>query len=338
MSGLKFRILCLASALTLPIAHSAWAVQRTFVSAGSGSDANPCSRTAPCRNFAAAIGATDPGGEVVVLDSGGYGAVAIGRGVSLISPPGVHAGITGFSGAAIAVAVPGGETVVLRGLTLNAQGATSGIDFTAGVTLHVENCVVNGFSRGLSVDRTATNDLPLVYVNDTIFRNGSLVSNSSAMFFNTTGSGSLIRVSIDGVRSESNYAGLWVANNTDAAVSRSVFSGNSYGLVSEASTAMFASLYADHCVLSHNTYGGYAGDGDFSGGNAGIVVTNSQVVNNTAEGFVASTHGACALSFTIVEGHSLALFSAGGVFYTGGSNSFVFNANDGSFTGTIAQK
>src|SRR5436309_1820563 len=28
--------------------------QRTFVSAGSGNDVNPCTRTAPCRNFQAA--------------------------------------------------------------------------------------------------------------------------------------------------------------------------------------------------------------------------------------------------------------------------------------------
>jgi hypothetical protein len=51
-------------------------IQRTFVST-SGSDANPCTATAPCRNFAAALALTSPGGEVVAVTSGGYGPVTI---------------------------------------------------------------------------------------------------------------------------------------------------------------------------------------------------------------------------------------------------------------------
>src|SRR5437870_11556491 len=83
-------------------AHKAAALaQRTFVSAATGNDANPCTRTAPCRNFAAAIAQTASGGEVVVLDSGGYGTVTINQAVSLIAPSGVYAGITVFSGAGI---------------------------------------------------------------------------------------------------------------------------------------------------------------------------------------------------------------------------------------------
>ena len=52
---------------------------RTWVS-GVGDDANPCSRTAPCKTFAGAISKTAAGGEINVLDPGGFGGVTA-RGV-----------------------------------------------------------------------------------------------------------------------------------------------------------------------------------------------------------------------------------------------------------------
>ena len=45
---------------------------RTWVS-GVGDDANPCSRTAPCKTFAGAISKTATGGEIDALDPGGFG-------------------------------------------------------------------------------------------------------------------------------------------------------------------------------------------------------------------------------------------------------------------------
>ncbi len=83
--------------LVLVVAASANAAQRTFVST-AGFDTNDCSLTAPCRGFAKALTVTDVGGEIVVLDSGGYGAVAIGQPVSIIAPSGVYAGISVFAG------------------------------------------------------------------------------------------------------------------------------------------------------------------------------------------------------------------------------------------------
>ena len=49
---------------------------RTWVS-GVGDDANPCSRTAPCKTFAGAISKTATNGEINAIDSGGFGAVTI---------------------------------------------------------------------------------------------------------------------------------------------------------------------------------------------------------------------------------------------------------------------
>src|SRR6266568_4863825 len=105
--------------------HRATALaQRTFVSAAGGNDANPCTLTLPCRNFQAAIAQTASGGEVIVLDSGGYGTVTISQAVSLIAPPGVYAGISVFSGAGITVSAGASDVVVIRGLTLNGLGGS----------------------------------------------------------------------------------------------------------------------------------------------------------------------------------------------------------------------
>src|SRR5260221_13453148 len=55
---------------------------RTWVS-GVGDDANPCSRTAPCKTFAGAISKTAAGGEIDALDPGGFGAVTITKAITL---------------------------------------------------------------------------------------------------------------------------------------------------------------------------------------------------------------------------------------------------------------
>jgi len=55
---------------------------RTWVS-GVGDDANPCSRTAPCKTFAGAISKTAEGGEINALDPGGYGAVTITKSITI---------------------------------------------------------------------------------------------------------------------------------------------------------------------------------------------------------------------------------------------------------------
>ena len=67
--------------------------QRTFV-ASTGNDLNSCILTAPCRGFAHAITQTNLGGEVIVLDSAGYGPVTITQSVSIIAPAGVYAGVS----------------------------------------------------------------------------------------------------------------------------------------------------------------------------------------------------------------------------------------------------
>ncbi len=123
---------------------------RVFVSARSGSDANTCDNIlAPCQTFAGAVTKLNPGGEAIVLDSGGYGPVTITQALTIEAPAGVTAFIHASSGDAITVNAGASDSVVLRGLVLNG-GPGNGITVNQARSLAVENCAVSGFAdRGI---------------------------------------------------------------------------------------------------------------------------------------------------------------------------------------------
>src|SRR5512146_553511 len=62
--------------------HAQAQATRTWIS-GVGDDANPCSRTAPCKTFAGAISKTAVHGEINCLDPGGFGAVTITKSITI---------------------------------------------------------------------------------------------------------------------------------------------------------------------------------------------------------------------------------------------------------------
>ncbi|GGD70210.1 membrane protein [Emticicia aquatilis] len=128
---------------------------RTWVS-GVGDDANPCSRTAPCKTFAGAISKTAAGGEISVLDPGGYGAVTITKAIT-INGDGTLAGILSAGTNGINVNAGVNDIVVIRNISIN--GTTSGLNgirFLAGGQLHIENCSISGFTtKGIDVAKTA---------------------------------------------------------------------------------------------------------------------------------------------------------------------------------------
>jgi hypothetical protein len=121
---------------------------RTWVS-GTGDDANPCSRTAPCLTLAGAAGKTAAGGEIDVLDPASVGPLTITRALT-VDGRGM-AGVTASAGG-ITVAAGPGDVVVLRGLAVRAtQSGTSGVRFVSGKALHLEDVHVQGFT-GHGVD------------------------------------------------------------------------------------------------------------------------------------------------------------------------------------------
>ncbi len=146
---------------------------RTWVS-GVGDDANPCSRTAPCKTFAGAISKTAAGGEIDALDPGGYGGVTITKAITIDGGGGQVASIlvSGTNGINVQAGV--NDVVTLRNLRINGvegtpSGGLNGIRYLSGGALHVENCYIFGFTGdGINV---ATSSVAALFVTDTFLTN-----------------------------------------------------------------------------------------------------------------------------------------------------------------------
>src|ERR1700742_40193 len=124
------RIVCslFCAALVAGFSSGAFAqATRTWVS-GVGDDVNPCSRTAPCKTFAGAISKTASGGEISVLDPGGFGAVTITKSITL-DGDGTLAGILAATVNGIIVNAGVNDVVVIRSISINGtSGANIGLN------------------------------------------------------------------------------------------------------------------------------------------------------------------------------------------------------------------
>lgn len=235
------------------LAHAT--AQRAFV-ATTGADANTafnCSLVNPCRGFAAAVGVTNVNGEVVALDSGGYGPVTITKSVSIIAPAGIYAGISVLSGDGVTVNAPA-ATVLLRGISISGQGGSTGISVQAAGRLRIENCVISGMaSDGIHLTAAGAEMIVL----DTIVRdNGGTGIGVAA---------DLPSISLNQVRSEHNTGdGFHIAPI-----------GGSLGVVATVVDSVF-------------TYNGANGIGanDVSGATTTITVERSVMASNGLDGFV----------------------------------------------------
>jgi hypothetical protein len=240
--------------------------QRTFVS-GLGSDANPCSRTSPCRTFGQAISQTNAGGEVIVLDSAGYGPFTVSTSVSIIAPPGVYAGISVFSGDGIDVNASGPDVVILRGLTINSQGGSSGITFTSGKALHVENCEVNGF-QGPGIVSSSTGSL---FITDSILR-----GNADGIAVNGSSNSG---VSIDHVRLEGNTGFGLLVDTGKVSLADSVISGSNTNLQA-VSNGTVTDVNVENCVVANSSTGVAIFVNALGGGSTTLRLSNSTVTDN----------------------------------------------------------
>ena len=264
MKTLRLTLTCIL--LTFIAALPAMAGPRTFVS-GLGNDANPGTREQPKRTFASALSVTDPGGEIVALDSAGFASTAltINKSVSIIAPPGVYAGVRVASGNGIAVNAGASDKVILRGLSINGTG-TYGINFSSGAALHVESCVINGFySGGGGTGGIYSNSTGKLFVNDTIIRGGD-----SGIIVNQG------QVSLDQVRMEDNIVGLNAyAGKTSAR--NSVASGNGYGFVAQGGGSTEVNI--ENCLAANNISAGVFID-------LGTVRVSNCTVTDNARGLV----------------------------------------------------
>ncbi len=258
------------------------AAQRTFV-ASFGSPTNVafnCSITKPCRAFSEAIGVTNPKGEVVVLDSAGYGPVTITQSVSIIAPPGIYAGISVFSGNdGVTVNAGASDIVVLRGLSINGQGGNRGIFFQAGARLRVENCVISGMGMAGILHSAPSGELIVL---ETIVRDN-------------TGSGIVVvgdvpSAVLDHVRSEHNGGdGLTVAPTAGSlgvlvTAVDSVFAHNEgKGIGGDTVSGSTLTMLVERSVMSYNGQDGFVVVGE-NGATAAATLTRNAINDNGGNG------------------------------------------------------
>jgi hypothetical protein len=268
---------------------------RTWVS-GVGDDANPCSRTAPCKTFAGAISKTAVNGEINCLDPGGFGSVTITKSITIdchgIFGSILHAGTNGIN-------IPfdsftdARKTVNIR--NLNLQGFDIGLigvrilGAGAGSSVNIEDCLINGNFGGAAsgiLDQRGAGQLTVL---------NTTVKNMGGNGISMAGA-SLIKVTLSNVRVLNSNFGVVAGNGAAVMVSRSVVSNSAtVGLFA----APGAQINVDSSVVSHNTLGVQASGGtirlsnnDFSFNVTGVSGTvnsfsNNRFSNNGAGGTIA---------------------------------------------------
>jgi hypothetical protein len=212
------------------LAGPAFAAQRAFVST-SGVNNPACSLLAPCRDFASAVTAVNPGGEVIALDSGGFGPVTITKSVTIAAAPGVYAGISVLSG--IGVEINGaGIGVVLRGLSITGLGGQFGVRLVQGASLTVENCEI----AGLMTSSIFVSGNAKVTVKNVVLRGGA----------GGFGADGAITAVLDEVQAyDSSFVGIAATNGAKVNVRNSIIARNTTGV-----EANVAELVVSHSIVT----------------------------------------------------------------------------------------
>lgn len=282
---------------------------RTWV-AGLGSDANPCSLTAPCKTIAGAYNKTLAGGQINLLDANSVGALTISKSITIDASES-FAGVLAVGGFnAIVVNTAATDVVVLRGLAIdgNLKTGLSGIRFMQGGELHVENCTIQNFSgKGITFEPTLANSR--LFVKDSILRNNTGAGISIQPGVNPASA----FVSIDHTRMDSNQNGLTAFDKTVVTVSDSLASGNTAnGFLATASAVASTEINLERCVSTLNGSNGIRAIG--GGGNFATIRATNVAVFSNATGLSAG---------------------ANGVIFSFGNNRIAGNTvGDGSFTNT----
>ncbi len=277
---------------------------RTWVS-GVGDDVNPCSRTAPCKTFAGAISKTASGGEISVLDPGGYGTLNITKPITVDGGTGAGWGSTLASATnGFIVNAPGAsDTVHLRNLSINGAGTTLGINgirYITANTLHVENVRIQRFSGdGVRMEGSTVGRLIMreVHISE-CGGDGVEIAGTSAV-------ANAVQIDRSSISRCGN--GLRVNNRATVTISNSVIT-----LIN--ATGSSAAVLADSVV---------------SGG-AIIDVDNCQITYNSVA-IQPIANQAIRLSNTHITGNGNALNFAGGTIASWGNNKIFGNAAGENF-------
>jgi hypothetical protein len=295
------KVLALSALLSLAVSN-VHAQSRTWVS-GVGNDADPCSRTAPCKTFAGAIAKTAAGGEINVLDPGGYGAITITKAIT-IDGLGITGGnlASGISGITVNITTNlASDKVILRNLEINgnnAAGGFHGIRFLDGTELTVENVTIQNFTGSgvlISTPAASTTNLHNVVVDNIV---GAGVSVSA-----TSGEAA---VSINHCRLHGGSVGVLAVNNGRVTVRDSLMTKGSWGART-------------------------------SGTNSIVHLVND-VVSFCTIGLQSSAGSSINVSDSVIAQNGTGVSAGGGEMNSFSGNSLMKNTTPGTFTSTTAKQ
>jgi len=256
---------------------------RTWVS-GVGDDANPCSRTAPCKTFAGAISKTQAGGEIDALDPGGYGLLTITKSIT-IDGTGTLAGILASGTNGIVVNAGANDVVIIRGVTINGAGTgVNGIRFVAGRSLQVENCALFGFTTsGISFEPGAASQLSVL--------NTTVRKAYSGILVKPTATGSA-KVFIENCTTTGNTVGVRTEDGSVTFIKNTTASGNVNNGFMAFSALNGTEMSLEGCVTAGNGTNGVRSWGPYTT----IRISNVSVTGNS--GGLSTTSGGAIISFS----------------------------------------
>jgi Right handed beta helix region len=238
-----------ASALQMLIAGTAFAqATRTWVS-GVGDDANPCSRTAPCKTYAGAISKTQAGGEISTLDPAGYGGVTITKSIT-INGDGTLASVLVSGTPGITISAGASDVIILRNLSVIGLGSgTEGVRFLAGGSLHVENLKISGFANnGILFQPSAASEL--------MVNNTTIIDNNGAGILVQPGGSGYANVAIDHVTLENNGQGLLAQDGATVVVANSMAATNTGSGIVATGVSRSVDMTITNTVCSNNGFAG----------------------------------------------------------------------------------
>jgi hypothetical protein len=287
LSSLTAGLIALGVASSPALAASS----RTFVSV-TGTDSGSCPTAEPCRTFAYALTQTAASGEIIVLSSGGYGALTINQAVSIINTSN-FAGVTVASGNGITIAAGTTDSVTLRGLTIDGGGTGSnGVVFNTGGSLTIDQCDVMNFvgagmttGNGIIIQPTAGN--PNIFITNTTASNNQYTGVYYLPPSGSTATGALV---MDRVSATNNQFGLVVNNSgssgaATASISNSIASFNAGGFFFQSATV---SLDASN-ASSDSNYGVAAYSGSTLALGRSVIVNNPNygllIINGTVNSY-----------------------------------------------------
>jgi hypothetical protein len=278
---MKMNALKLLAILILGTGFMYGQASRTWVS-GVGDDANPCSRTAPCKTFAGAISKTAAGGEIDALDPAGYGAVTITKAITIDGGGGQVASVLVSGTNGIVVQAGPSDVVILRNLRINGIGTgINGVRFLSGKDLNVEDCYIFGFTtNGLDIALNQATQAT-VHVFHSVFKNngGAGIRATNAVTPN-------VKVAIDFSEIALDNIGVEAASHSSVEINNSMISAAaSDGVKCDSGTG--ADSFVD---IAHSEVVGGAGNALTSTAGS-LVVGDTTIAYNGGTAFNKTTGG-----------------------------------------------